>query len=97
MGLQDLLNDAGDIDDDVFNPPAVPGPANLLKLTSDEIYLGPLHTDIKSSAIVPINPRFKALPRAHPDRPFKPCLPARFQASPLAFSNSFLQTISLIS
>ena len=28
MEVQRLLNDAGDIDDDVINPAPVPGPAN---------------------------------------------------------------------
>jgi hypothetical protein len=85
MKLQDLLNDAGDIDDDVLHPTPVLEPANLLKLTANEIYLGLLHTDIKSSAMVPINPRFNALLRAHPIRLFKLCPPAGFQASPFAF------------
>jgi hypothetical protein len=89
MEVQDLLNEDGDIDDDVCRPAPVPGPGNLLKLTSDEIYLGLLHTNIKSSATVPINPRFKALPRTHPGRPFELCLPAGFQASPLAFFKLF--------
>jgi hypothetical protein len=88
MELQDLLNDAGDINDDVLHPTPVSGPANLLKLTADEIHLRLLHTSIKSSAILP-NPRFNALPRAHPIRPFKLCLPAGFQASPLAFFKLF--------
>jgi hypothetical protein len=51
MELQDLLNGAGDIGDDVLPPIPVSGPANLLKLTADEIYLELLHADIKSSAI----------------------------------------------
>jgi len=89
MEVQGLLTDAGDINDDVFYLPSVLGPTNLLKLTSDEIHLGLLHTDIKCSAILPTNPRFKALPRAHLDRPFKLCLPAGFQASPLAFFKLF--------
>jgi hypothetical protein len=61
MEVQRLLNDVGDIDDDAINPALVPGPANLLQLTSDEIHLGLLHTNIKLSAIIPLNPRFKAL------------------------------------
>jgi len=88
MELQDLLNDAGDINDDVLHPASVPGPTKLLKLTADEIHLGLLNADIKSSAIVP-TPRFNALPRAHQIRPFKLCLPAGFQASPLAFFKLF--------
>jgi hypothetical protein len=83
------LNDAGDIDDDVVDPPLVSGPANLLKLTSDEIHLGLLHTNIKLRAIVLVNPQFKALPRAFLVHPFKLCLPAGFQASPLAFFKLF--------
>jgi hypothetical protein len=79
-----LLNEVGDINDDLFHEPPVPGPANLLELTSDEIHLGLLHTDIKYSAVMPSNPRFKALPRAHSICSFKLCLPDRFQASPLA-------------
>jgi hypothetical protein len=89
MEVQDLLNDAGDIDDDLLDQPQVLGPANLLKLTSDEIQLGLLHSEIKCSAIVPINPRFNALPRDYPIRPFKLCLPTRFKASPLAFFKLF--------
>jgi hypothetical protein len=89
MDVQSLLNEDGDINDDVFNEPPVPGPANLLKLTSDEIHLGLLHTDIKYSAVVPFNPRFKALPRAYPVRPFKLCLPDGFKANPLAFFHLF--------
>jgi hypothetical protein len=74
MELQDLLNDVGDINDDV---------------TAYEIYLGLLHTEIKYRAIVPANPQFEALPRAYPIRPFKLCLPFGFQASPLAFFKLF--------
>jgi len=65
------------------------GPANLLKLTSDEIHLGLLHTDIKFNAVLPVNPCFKALPRAHQIRPFKLCLPDGFQVLPLAFFKLF--------
>jgi hypothetical protein len=86
MELQDLLNDAGDINNEVLHPTLVLGPANLLKLTADEIHLGLQHTNIKSSAIVP---QFKALPRAHLIRLFKLCLPAGFQAPPLAFFKLF--------
>lgn len=89
-----LLNEDGDINDDLFHEPPVPGPANLLKLTSDEIHLGLLHTDIKFNAVVPFNPCFKALLRAHPIRPFKLCLPDGFQASPLAFFKLFFGTTS---
>jgi hypothetical protein len=56
-----LLNDASDIDDDVINLALVLGLANLLKLTSNEIHLGLLHTNIKLSARIPLNPRFKAV------------------------------------
>jgi Transposase IS4 len=89
MELRDLLNDAGDIDDDVLSPSPVPGLANLLKLMADEIYLGLLHTEINARTIVPANPQFKALPRAYPIRPFKLCLLAGFQASLLAFFKLF--------
>jgi hypothetical protein len=63
MDVQDLLNDAGDVRTNL-NPPAliVPGPANLLKITSNEIHLGLLHSEIKSSADVPTNPIFKSIP-----------------------------------
>ena len=88
MEVQRLLNGAGDINDGVFDQAPVPGPANLLKLTSNEIHLGLLHTDIKFSAIVP-NPVFKALLQGYPIRPFKLCLPTRFKASPLAFFKLF--------
>jgi hypothetical protein len=87
--VQCFLNDAGDIDDDAINPAPVPGPANLLQLTSDEIHLGLLHTNIKLSTIVPLNPRFKALPRDYPICLFKLCLPTGFKASPLAFFKLF--------
>jgi hypothetical protein len=90
MDIQELLNDAGDICDDVLNRPApiVPGPANLLKITSDEIHLGLLHSEIKSSAEVPFNPSYNAIARAEP-RPFQLCLPAGFKASALAFFKLF--------
>jgi hypothetical protein len=63
MDVQDLLNDAGDIRADL-NPPApiVPGHVNLLKITSDEIHLGLLHSEIKNSADVPTNPIFESIP-----------------------------------
>jgi len=86
MEVRLLLNEDGDINDDLFHEP---GPANLLKLTSDEIHLGLLHTDIKFNVVVPFNPCFKALPQAHPIRPFKLCLPDGFQALPLAFFKLF--------
>jgi hypothetical protein len=89
MEVQNLLNDAGDIDDDIVNPPPpVPGPAHLLKLTNDEIHLGLLHSDIKFSANVPLDPKFKAIPRAE-YRPFQLCLPVGFKASALAFFKLF--------
>jgi hypothetical protein len=47
MELRSLLNDAGDINDDELIELPVLGPANLLKLTSNEIYLGLLHTNVK--------------------------------------------------
>jgi hypothetical protein len=63
MDVQDLLNDASDVRTGL-NPPAliVPGPANLLKITSDKIHLGLLHLEIKSSADVPTNPIFESIP-----------------------------------
>jgi len=96
MDIQDLLNDAGDVRDDVLNLPApiVPGPANLLKITNDEIHLGLLHSEIKSSAEVPSNPNYNAIPRAEP-RPFQLCLPAGFKASALAFFKLFFTTSML--
>jgi hypothetical protein len=60
MEVQRLLNDAGNINNGVIDQKQVPGLANLLKLTSNEIHLGLLHTDIKFSAMVP-NLVFKAL------------------------------------
>jgi hypothetical protein len=86
--LRSLLNDAGDINDDELIELPVLGPANLLKLTFDEIYLGLLHTNVKYSAILP-QPQFKALPRDHPIRPFTLCLPEGFRALPLAFFKLF--------
>jgi hypothetical protein len=64
MDIQELLNDAGDICDDVLNRPApiVTGPANLLKITSNEIHLRLLYSEIKSSAKVPSNPSYNAIP-----------------------------------
>ena len=89
MDVQDLLNNAGDVRTDL-NPlaPIVPGPANLLKITSDEIHLGLLHSEIKNSADVLTNPIFESIPRAQP-RPFRLCLPAGFKASALAFFKLF--------
>ena len=70
MDVQDLLNNAGDICADL-NPLAliVLKLVNLLKITSDEIHLGLLHSEIKNSADVPTNPIFESIPRAQP-RPF---------------------------
>jgi hypothetical protein len=63
--IDDLLDDTGDVQKDIINPPPpiVLGPANPAKVTNDEIRLGLLHTKIKSSAIVPLNPRFQAMTR----------------------------------
>jgi hypothetical protein len=94
MEVRLLIKEDGDINDDLFHEPPVPGPASLLKLTSDEIHLRLLHTEIKYSAVVPSDPCYKALPRAHPNRPFKFCLPDGFQASPLAFFKLFFGTTS---
>jgi len=87
---ENLLNDAGDVKENVLNPPqpVVSGPANLLKITSDEIHLGLLHSKIKCNANVPINPRFNAMKRKE-FRPFKLCLPDGFKASALAFFKLF--------
>ena len=80
MEVRLLLNEDGDINDDLFHELLVLGPANLLKLTSNEIHLGLLHTDIKFNAVVPFNSCFKALLRAHPIRPFK-LLPSKWVSS----------------
>jgi hypothetical protein len=89
MDIQDLLNDTGDVRDDLTLPtPPVPAPEKLLKIVSDEIHLGLLHSEIKCSASVPLDPTFKSIPRAQP-RPFQLCLPAGFKASPLAFFKLF--------
>jgi hypothetical protein len=83
------LNDAGDVRTSLNSPaPIVPGLANLLKITSDEIHLGLLHSEIKSSADVPTNLTFESIPRAQP-RPFWLCLLAGFKASALAFFKLF--------
>jgi len=60
--VQSLLNEDGDINHDLFNEPTVKRPANLLKLTTNEIHLSLLHADVKYSAVIPLNPRFQALP-----------------------------------
>ena len=57
-------------------------------MTSDEVYLALLHSEIKSCAIVPLNPKFSAIPRQE-YRPFKLCLPEGFKASALAFFKLF--------
>jgi hypothetical protein len=60
-----LLNDAGDACKDVLSlpQPIVPGQANPSKImTNDEIYLTLLHSEIKSCAIVPLDPKFQAMP-----------------------------------
>ena len=89
MDIQDLLNDTGDVRDDLNPPiPPVPAPEKLPKITSGEIHLGLLHSEIKCSASVPFNPTFKSIPRVQP-QPFQLCLPARFKASPLAFFKLF--------
>jgi len=63
MDAQLLLNDDGDIQDDVINEPPVPGPKNPLNFASDRCRLALLHSKIKHSANVPINLRFEALLR----------------------------------
>jgi hypothetical protein len=88
--IDDLLDDTGDVQEDILNPPPpiVSGPANPAKITNDEIDLSLLHTDIKCSAIVPLNPKFKAMTRQE-FRPFKLCLPVGFKPSALAFFKLF--------
>jgi hypothetical protein len=88
MDAQLLLNDDGDIQDDVINEPPVLGPKNPLNFTSDECRLALLHSKIKHSANVPINPSFEALPQG-PFRLFKLCLPNGFKATPLALFTLF--------
>jgi hypothetical protein len=89
MDIQDLLDDTGDVRDDLSPPTqTVPGPEKLLKLTSDEIHLGLLHSSIKCSADVPTSPAFESIPRAQP-RPFQLCLPVGFKASALAYFKLF--------
>jgi hypothetical protein len=70
MDIQDLLNDTGDVWDDLTLPtPPVPALEKLLKIVSDEIHLGLLHLEIKCSASVPLDLTFKSIPWAQP-RPF---------------------------
>jgi len=47
-----------------------------------------LHSKINCSALVPLDPKFKAMPWAE-YRPFQLCLPAGFKASALAFFKLF--------
>jgi hypothetical protein len=88
MDAQLLLNDDGDIQDDVINERPVPGPKNPLNFTSDECRLALLHSKIKRSANVLINLSFKALLQ-DPFRLFKLYLPDRFKATPLALFTLF--------
>jgi hypothetical protein len=49
--LLDLLNDAGDVCEDVLHPPQpiVPGPADPTEtMTNDEVHLALLHSEIRS-------------------------------------------------
>jgi hypothetical protein len=70
METQDLLNDTGDVQDELgLLTQTVPGPEKLLKLTSDEIHLGLLHSSIKCSANVPTSPAFESIPQVQ-YRPF---------------------------
>lgn len=64
MVIQELLNEAGDVCDDVLNQPALraSGLANLLKITSNETHLGLLHSEIKGSAEVPFNSSYNVIP-----------------------------------
>jgi hypothetical protein len=61
-----LLDDTGDVCQDIQIPPPPPvvsGPANLDKtITNDEVYFALLHSEIKSYATVPLNPKFSAIP-----------------------------------
>jgi len=57
-------------------------------MTNDEVYLALLHSEIKSCAIVALNPKFNAMPRKE-YRPFKLCLPERFKPSASAFFKLF--------
>jgi hypothetical protein len=87
----DLLNDAGDVCEDALSPlpPLVPGPANPTKtMTNDEVYFALLYSEIKSCAIVPLSPKFQAMP-CQEYRLFKLCLPKGFKASALAFFKLF--------
>jgi hypothetical protein len=88
--LLDLLNDVSNVCEDVFHPslPIVPGPADPKAPTNDEVHLALLHCKIKNCAIIPLNPKFNAMPRQE-YRPFKLCLPKGFKPSALAFFKLF--------
>ena len=87
-----LLDDTGDVCQDVQTLPlplVVSGPANPDKtMTNDEVYLGLLHSEIRSCAIVLLNPKFSTIPFQE-YRLFKFCLPKGFKASALAFFKLF--------
>ena len=88
---KDVLNDAGDVCEDVLYPlqPIVLGPADPTRtMTNDEVYLALLHSEIKSRAILPLNPEFNAMPRQE-YRPFQLRLPKGFKPSALAFFKLF--------
>jgi hypothetical protein len=63
MDIQDLLNDTGDVQDNLtLLTPSVLALEKLLKITSNEIHLGLLHSKIKCSASVPLDLTFKPIP-----------------------------------
>ena len=62
---KDVLNDAGDVCKDVLYPlqPIVLGPADPTRtMTNNEVYLALLHSEIKSCAIVPLDPKSMLCP-----------------------------------
>jgi hypothetical protein len=85
----DLLDDAGDIA--LQTPlPIVPKLANLTqtKVSNDEVYLGLLHSKIKCSANVLIDPCFEAMLQGLYQL-FQLCLLSRFKAFAIAFFKLF--------
>jgi hypothetical protein len=90
---QSLIDENGDINDNLGQEPPVLWAKDPLNLTSDECRLRLLHTAIKYKAVVPSNPSFKALSRANPPRPFQLRLPSSFrytEPTPLDFLRLFL-------
>jgi hypothetical protein len=89
MDTQDLLNDTGNVQDELgLLTQTVPGPEKLLKLTSDEIHLGLLHLSIKCSANVLTSPAFESIPWAQ-YRLFQLCLLVGCKASALVYFKLF--------